>query len=98
MNTFKCSLLSASFVALSTGWAAAAPAVVLDYLNLRYAPGYDQYIIEVIPPGWIVNTGACAHVTATPTAIRTMPITMGTVVVRLSAPTPAFTRRGETRI
>jgi hypothetical protein len=28
--------------------------------NLRYAPGYDQYIIEVIPPGWIVNTGACA--------------------------------------
>jgi uncharacterized protein YraI len=60
MNTLKCSLLSASFVALSTGWAAAAPAVVLDYLNLRYAPGYDQYIIEVIPPGWVVNTGACA--------------------------------------
>jgi hypothetical protein len=60
MNTLKCSLLSASFVALSTGWAVAAPAVVLDYLNLRYAPGYDQYIIEVIPPGWIVNTGACA--------------------------------------
>jgi uncharacterized protein YraI len=60
MNTLKCSLLSASFVALSAGWAAAAPAVVLDYLNLRYAPGYDQYIIEVIPPGWIVNTGACA--------------------------------------
>ena len=60
MNMLKCSLLSASFVALSTGWAAAAPAVVLDYLNLRYAPGYDQYIIEVIPPGWIVNTGACA--------------------------------------
>jgi uncharacterized protein YraI len=60
MNTLKCSLLSASFVALSTAWAAAAPAVVLDYLNLRYAPGYDQYIIEVIPPGWIVNTGACA--------------------------------------
>ena len=60
MGTLKCSLLSAGFVVLSTGWAAAAPAVVLDYLNLRYAPGYDQYIIEVIPPGWIVNTGACA--------------------------------------
>ena len=61
MNTLKCSLLSAGFVALSTGWAAAAPAVVLDYLNLRYAPGIDQYIIEVIPPGWVVNTGACAR-------------------------------------
>jgi len=61
MGTLKCSLLSAGFVVLSTGWAAAAPAVVLDYLNLRYAPGYDQYIIEVLPPGWIVNTGACAE-------------------------------------
>jgi Bacterial SH3 domain len=60
MNKLKCSLLSTGFVVLSTGWAAAAPAVVLDYLNLRYAPGFDQYIIEVIPPGWIVNTGACA--------------------------------------
>jgi uncharacterized protein YraI len=60
MNTMKCSLMSVGFVVLSAGWAAAAPAVVLDYLNLRYAPGYDQYIIEVIPPGWVVNTGACA--------------------------------------
>jgi len=59
MSALRCSLLSAGFVALSTTWAAAAPAVVLDYLNLRYAPGYDQYIIEVIPPGWIVNTGSC---------------------------------------
>jgi SH3-like domain-containing protein len=100
MNTFKCSLLSASFVALSTGWAAAAPAVVLDYLNLRYAPGYDQYIIEVIPPGWIVNTGACAHgwCQVNVNGVLGFVATMGTVVVRLSAPTPAFTRRGETRI
>ena len=60
MNTLKCSLMSVGFVVLSAGWAAAAPAVVLDYLNLRYAPGYDQYIIEVIQPGWVVNTGACA--------------------------------------
>jgi uncharacterized protein YraI len=60
MNTWKCSMLSVSIVALSTGWAAAAPAVVLDYLNLRYAPGYDQYILEVIPAGWIVNAGVCA--------------------------------------
>ena len=48
MNTWKCSMLSASIVALSTGWAAAAPAVVLDYLNLRVGPGYEYGIIEVI--------------------------------------------------
>jgi uncharacterized protein YraI len=59
MNTWKCSMLSASFVALSTGWAAAAPAVVLDYLNLRVGPGYDYGIIEVIPAGWIIDAGAC---------------------------------------
>jgi uncharacterized protein YraI len=60
MNTWKCSMLSASMLALSTGWVAAAPAVVLDYLNLRFGPGYDYYIIEVIPAGWIVNAGGCA--------------------------------------
>jgi uncharacterized protein YraI len=60
MNTWKCSMLSAGILALSTGWAAAAPAIVLDYLNLRYGPGYDAYIIEVIPAGWIVDAGGCA--------------------------------------
>ena len=59
MNTWKCSMLSASIVALSTGWAAAAPAVVLDYLNLRVGPGYEYGIIEVIPAGWTINAGAC---------------------------------------
>ena len=60
MSSFKCFTLSAGIVALSTGWAAAAPAVVLDYLNLRVGPGYDFYIIEVLPVGWIVNAGGCA--------------------------------------
>jgi uncharacterized protein YraI len=60
MNTWKCSIMSVSFLALSTGWAVAAPAVVLDYLNLRAGPGYDNYIIEVIPAGWIVGAGGCA--------------------------------------
>ena len=59
MNTLKCSMVSATIVALSTGWAAAAPAVVLDYLNLRVGPGYGYGIIEVIPSGWIVDAGAC---------------------------------------
>jgi uncharacterized protein YraI len=60
MNTWKCSMLSGSILALSTGWAAAAPAIVLDYLNLRFGPGYDFYIVEVIPAGWIVDAGGCA--------------------------------------
>jgi uncharacterized protein YraI len=60
MSTFKSFTLSAGIVALSTGWAAAAPAVVLDYLNLRVGPGYDFYIVEVIPAGWIVSAGGCA--------------------------------------
>jgi uncharacterized protein YraI len=59
MNTWKCSMLSASMLALSAGWAAAAPAVVLDYLNLRFGPGYNYAIIEVIPAGWMVDTGGC---------------------------------------
>jgi Bacterial SH3 domain len=60
MNTFKCFTVSAGIVALSTGWAVAAPAVVLDYLNLRVGPGYGFDIIEVIPAGWIVGAGGCA--------------------------------------
>jgi hypothetical protein len=61
MNTWKCSMLSAGIVALSTGWAAAAPAVVLDFLNLRVGPGYEYGIIEVIPSGLIVNAGVCVE-------------------------------------
>jgi uncharacterized protein YraI len=61
MNTLKCSLLSASILALSTGWAAAAPAVVLDWLNLRAGPGFDNYIISIIPAGWIIEAGGCSR-------------------------------------
>jgi len=59
MHTLKCSVLSASIVALSTGWAAAAPAVVLDFLNLRSGPGYDYGVIEIIPVGLVVDAGGC---------------------------------------
>jgi uncharacterized protein YraI len=61
MNTLRCSLLSASILALSTGWAAAAPAVVLDWLNLRAGPGYDNYIVSIIPAGWIIEAGGCSY-------------------------------------
>ena len=61
MNTLKCSLLSASILALSTGWAAAAPAVVLDWLNLRAGPGFDNYIVSIIPAGWIIEAGGCSQ-------------------------------------
>src|ERR1700704_5348120 len=60
MKTWKCSMLSASVVALSTGWGAAAPAVVLDFLNLRVGPGYDYGVIEVIAAGAIIDAGGCA--------------------------------------
>jgi len=59
MNTWKCSMLGVSMLALSAGWAAAAPAVVLDYLNLRFGPGYKYPIIEVIPAGWTVDARGC---------------------------------------
>ena len=42
MNTGKCLLLSAGIVALSTGWAAAAPAGARDFLSLRSGPGFKQ--------------------------------------------------------
>jgi uncharacterized protein YraI len=60
MKIWNCSMLSASIVALSTGWAAAGPAVVLDYLNLRVGPGYDYAVLAVIPAGWPVDAGGCA--------------------------------------
>jgi hypothetical protein len=59
MNAWKSAALSATIVALSSGWAAAAPAVVLEYLNLRVGPGYGFGIIAVIPGGWVVDAGAC---------------------------------------
>jgi hypothetical protein len=59
MNKYKCAMLSVAIVALSTGWAVAAPAVALDYLNLRSGPGYNYSVIEIIPAGWMVDAGGC---------------------------------------
>jgi uncharacterized protein YraI len=61
MKTLKCSLLSACILALSTGWAAATPAVVLDWLNLRAGPGFDNYIISIIPAGWVIEAEGCSR-------------------------------------
>ena len=113
MNAWKRSIISVSFLALSTGWAVAAPAVVLDYLNLRAGPGYDNYIIEVIPAGWIINAGGCADgwcqvnvngiIGFRHGPIRTTPTTMGTMaprtsgLPRTSAPTAALMRKAATR-
>jgi uncharacterized protein YraI len=60
MNTGKCLLLSAGIVALSTGWAAAAPAVVLDFLYLHSGPGFNFRAVDVIPPGGLVNARNCS--------------------------------------
>jgi hypothetical protein len=52
-------MLSAGIVALSTGWAVAAPVQVLDYLNLRSGPGFYYSVIEIIPAGWFIDAGGC---------------------------------------
>jgi uncharacterized protein YraI len=61
MNRWKCSILSVGITALSTGGAAAAPAVVLDFVNLRVGPGYGYAIIEVVPAGFPVDAGICVE-------------------------------------
>src|SRR6516165_3673847 len=58
--SWKSVALGASLVVLSAGWALAAPAIVLDYLNLRAGPGYNYAVIEIIPAGWMVEAGGCA--------------------------------------
>jgi len=58
--SWKSAALGASLVVLSAGWALAAPAIVLDYLNLRAGPGYNYAVIEIIPAGWMVEAGGCA--------------------------------------
>ena len=60
MNTGKCLLLSAGIVALSTGWAAAAPAGARDFLSLRSGPGFKFRVVEVIPPGSLVDARNCS--------------------------------------
>jgi uncharacterized protein YraI len=60
MNTGKRLLLSGGIVALSTGWAAAAPAVVLDFLYLRSGPGFNFRAVDVIPPGGLLNARNCS--------------------------------------
>jgi Bacterial SH3 domain len=60
MNTGKRLLLSGGIVALSTGWAAAAPAVVLDFLYLHSGPGFNFRAVDVIPPGGLVNARNCS--------------------------------------
>jgi uncharacterized protein YraI len=59
MRKWKSLALSVGILALSTGWAGAAPVVVLDYLNLRVGPGFDYSVIEVIPVGWVIEAGGC---------------------------------------
>ncbi len=50
---------SAAVLALSTGFAAAAPAVVQNDLNLRSGPGTDYDVIAAMPAGSTVNVLGC---------------------------------------
>jgi uncharacterized protein YraI len=52
-------MASAGMLALSTGFAAAAPAVVQNDLNLRSGPGIDFAVIAAMPAGTMVNVIGC---------------------------------------
>src|SRR5215813_3362196 len=50
---------SAGLLALSTGFAAAAPAVVQQDLNLRAGPGPDYEVLAAMPAGTTVDVMGC---------------------------------------
>src|SRR5262249_42312513 len=52
-------MTSAGLLALSTGFAAAAPAVVQSDVNLRAGPGIDYEVIAALPAGATVNVRGC---------------------------------------
>jgi Bacterial SH3 domain len=52
-------MTGAGVLALSTGFAAAAPAVVQNDLNLRAGPGTDYEVIAAMPAGTTVNVMGC---------------------------------------
>jgi len=60
MYTMKRLLLGVSLVALSTGAALAAPAIVESGLNLRSGPGTEYAVITTLPAGTTVNASDCA--------------------------------------
>jgi uncharacterized protein YraI len=58
--TFMSRLMTgAGLLALSTGFAAAAPATVRNDLNLRSGPGPDYDVIAAMPAGSTVNVMGC---------------------------------------
>ncbi len=59
MTPMKQTLAAAGMLWLSGGLASAAPAVVMEDLNLRAGPGYQHGIVEVIPGGATVDAGRC---------------------------------------
>jgi hypothetical protein len=61
MNAWKGCMLGAGLAALSSGAVAAAPALVMDDLNLRAGPGFEYGIITAMPAGIIVDAGNCAY-------------------------------------
>ena len=59
MTVTKGLTMSAAALALSTGLAAAAPAVAETDLNVRSGPGVDFDVIGVIPAGAVANVRGC---------------------------------------
>jgi hypothetical protein len=59
MTLMRKLMTSAGVLALSTGFAAAAPAVVESDVNLRAGPGPDYAVIATLPAGATVNVMGC---------------------------------------
>jgi uncharacterized protein YraI len=59
MRLMSTLMTGAGLLALSTGFAAAAPAVVQQDLNLRAGPGIDYDVIAAMPSGATVDVMGC---------------------------------------
>ena len=72
MTPMKPTLVAAGFLLLAGVPISAAPAVVMEDLNLRAGPGYQHSIVDVIPGGVTVNA-ICPGYTRTPLVENQIP-------------------------
>ena len=59
MTPTKPTLFALGILLLAGGSISAAPAVVMEDVNLRAGPGYQHAVVDVIPSGVTVNAGRC---------------------------------------
>jgi uncharacterized protein YraI len=54
-------MLVAGLLALSSGFAAAAPATIVTNLKLRTGPGLTYEVVTTMPAGALIDAAACAN-------------------------------------